>query len=61
MVSSRIVEPLTIVKGEFPAMTEQEAEPFKPELQPLLKTHKYHFEYVYLFRRTLPPAPRSLS
>jgi hypothetical protein len=26
-------------------MTEQEAEPFKPELR-LLKTHKYHFEYV---------------
>lgn len=27
-------------------MTEQEAEPFKPELRRLLKTHKYHFEYV---------------
>jgi hypothetical protein len=27
-------------------MTEEEAEPFKPDLQPLLRTHKYHFEYV---------------
>jgi hypothetical protein len=31
-------------------MTDEEAEPFKPELHRLLKTHKYHFEYAPFLR-----------
>jgi hypothetical protein len=37
-------------------MTEEEAEPFKPDLQPLLRTHKYHFKYHFEYVRSENPA-----
>jgi hypothetical protein len=39
---------------EFPTMTKEEAEPFLPELLPLRRDHRYHFEYA-TFEPFMPP------